>query len=59
MKCPCCDEHFSYQHIFDTNGAEEGEAFECPSCSQLIRLIIDEGTYISAQEKHLEIVDDE
>ena len=59
MKCPYCEEHFSYQHIFDIDEAEEGKAFNCPSCSHLIRLVIDEGTYNGAQEKYLEIADDE
>jgi hypothetical protein len=58
MKCPQCDDHFSYQHIFDSDGAEEGEPFECPLCSELIRMVVDEGTYMGAQDKHLEIVDD-
>ena len=59
MLCPSCENSFSYQHIYDCDGAEEGEPFECPSCHTMLRLIIDEGTYLGAQDKYLEIVDDD
>lgn len=59
MRCPSCENLFSYQHIYDIDGAEEGEPFECPACHVRLRLIVDEGTYTGAQDKYLEIVDDD
>ena len=57
MMCPNCSEHFSYQTIYDEDGAEEGEPFSCPACDTLIRLVVDEGTYLGAQDTYLEIAD--
>ena len=59
MKCPACENSFAYQHIYDYDGAEEGESFECPSCQVMLRLIVDEGTYLGAQHTYLEIADEE
>jgi hypothetical protein len=57
MKCPDCENHFSYQIIYDADGAEEGEPFNYPSCNVLLRLVVDEGTYFGAQDRYIEVVD--
>ncbi|GAB2189447.1 hypothetical protein MAH1_10550 [Sessilibacter sp. MAH1] len=58
MRCPNCDSGISY-YFLEEGGVEEGGEFECPSCQIQLRHIVDEGTYNGAQEKTLEIVDDD
>ena len=52
MYCPACDEFIFIEDLEDT------EPFDCPKCHTLIEMVIDEGTYQGAIQRHLQIVDD-
>ena len=53
MKCPACEEHF------DIEDWQDDSPFECPNCETLLRLDIDEGTYLGATHSSLVIMEDE
>jgi len=57
MICPNCEKHIGYDFI-ESNDIEPNEVFEAGCCSVLLRLIVDESTYLGAQQTHLEIADD-
>ncbi len=58
MRCPNCDSGISY-YTLEEECVEEGGEFKCPSCGIQLRHIVDESTYLGAQEKSFEIIDDE
>ncbi len=60
MRCPNCDSGISY-YILEEESVEEGGEFKCSSCGIQLRHIhiVDESTYLGAQKKSFEIIDDE
>ncbi|GLS28287.1 hypothetical protein [Marinibactrum halimedae] len=58
MYCPACESGISRSFLREED-IDGGDTFECQSCGILLRYIVDEGTYLGAQEESLEIVDDE
>lgn len=55
MQCPECENHFS-RDLIEDECIEPNEKFDCPSCSVVLRYILDEGTYYGAQHKTVEVV---
>lgn len=57
MECPACDNFVSHSVIveYDLDGGDE---FNCPSCNVELRYIVDEGTYLGAQVRSLELLDE-
>lgn len=57
MHCPSCEKHLGWDWIEDEY-IEPNEEFECPHCGETLRYKIDEGTYLGAQHKTIEVMDD-
>ncbi|ERM61437.1 hypothetical protein [Vibrio cyclitrophicus] len=55
MQCPECENHF-FRDLIEDECIEPNEKFDCPSCSVVLRYILDEGTYYGAQHKTVEVV---
>lgn len=55
MNCPKCDHHIRHDYLED-ECIEANDTFDCASCSEALRLIVDESSYRGAIQTSLEIV---